>query len=145
MGNQKDMEDLFKNIACCKNVCDYFNRVSKERPCCKIIESQNYSKSEFQIPEPWSGHIDKAPLLFLGSNPSIDADEKYPKFGKSCCSKQGGKLPLFNGKPLIDFYDKRFDNTKKEDWKNGGYWKKVDSIASWLYSEEVIGTVNYFV
>ena len=155
MANQKsDMEKLFKDIACCENVCDYFNGKPKENPCGEIIRSQfglydctyNYNnfqndcsnfKNYFQIPEPWSGHIDKAPLLFLGSNPSIDAIEYYPRFGEICCSnsKQGEELPLFDGKPLIDFYNERFEkNTEKKDWSK--YWKGAEDIASWLYDKK---------
>ena len=147
MANQTDLEKLFEKIACCENVCNYFNGGLEESQCCKIIRSQfslydyctytNFQndcsnfKNNFQIPEPWSGHIDKAPLLFLGSNPSIDAYEKYPRFGESCCSKQ------FNGKPLIDFYNNRFENNpEKNGWSD--YWKQVRSVASWLYCKNTI-------
>jgi len=30
------------------------------------------------VPEPWSGHIERAPILFVSSNPSIDRAEAYP-------------------------------------------------------------------
>jgi hypothetical protein len=32
------------------------------------------SYDEFQLPEPWTGEIDRAPILFVGSNPSIGDD-----------------------------------------------------------------------
>lgn len=28
--------------------------------------------------EPWSGDLDRAPILFINSNPSVNADERYP-------------------------------------------------------------------
>ena len=165
MANQKsDMENLFENIACCKNVRNYFNGVlegngKKPHPCGEIIRSQfglydctynNFQndcyifKCNFQIPEPWSGHIDKAFLLFLGPNPSFSADEHYPGFGEICCSnsKQGEELPLFDEKQLIDFYDKRFENNpKKNSWSK--YWKKAEDIASWFYGKKVIPGCDY--
>jgi hypothetical protein len=45
-------------------------------PCHTIVRSQRGSL--FQIPEPWSGRLDVAPILFISSNPSIDDFEKYP-------------------------------------------------------------------
>lgn len=33
------------------------------------------------MPEPWSGHIERAPILFVSSNPSIDRAEAYPAGG----------------------------------------------------------------
>lgn len=45
-------------------------------PCFPIVASQK--GSAFQIPEPWSGEINIAPILFISSNPSIDELEEYP-------------------------------------------------------------------
>ena len=45
-------------------------------PCSIIVDSQ--PTSSFQLPEPWSGKLDVAPVLFLSSNPSIDESERYP-------------------------------------------------------------------
>lgn len=45
-------------------------------PCSMIVDSQ--ATSSFQLPEPWSGNLDVAPVLFVSSNPSIDDSERYP-------------------------------------------------------------------
>ena len=45
-------------------------------PCTAIVSSQ--PTSSFQLPEPWSGRLEVAPLLFVSSNPSIDESERYP-------------------------------------------------------------------
>lgn len=48
-------------------------------PCSEIVKSQGITeKAKFQVPEPWSGHIASAPILFLSSNPRIDPRELYP-------------------------------------------------------------------
>jgi hypothetical protein len=47
--------------------------------CSAIVRSQAArTPQDFQVPEPWSGHIDRAPILFVSSNPSIDRTEEYP-------------------------------------------------------------------
>ena len=38
-------------------------------PCREIVSVQ--TGVVFQLPEPWSGQIDIAPLLFISSNPSL--------------------------------------------------------------------------
>ena len=44
-----------------------------------VVRSQEASgPGDFQVPEPWSGHISRAPVLFVSSNPSIDPHEVYP-------------------------------------------------------------------
>ena len=45
-------------------------------PCHKVVSAQ--TGVLFQVPEPWSGQIDIARLLFISSNPSIDEQEDYP-------------------------------------------------------------------
>ena len=163
MENQK-VQKLFKEIACCENVCDYFHgrlarKGKKPHPCYEIIRSQfglydctynNYEndcsnfKDNFQIPEPWSGHIDTAPLLFLGSNPNIDAGSKdYPRFKESCCSNSNNSEQ--NIEKLMNFYNERFNKVKNDTEKNiwNPYWKRVDRMASWLYGKEVISGCDY--
>ena len=49
-------------------------------PCRKIVDYQATPKwggaiyDTFQLPEPWVGQIDRAPILFVSSNPSIGDD-----------------------------------------------------------------------
>lgn len=47
-------------------------------PCRLIVESQPVKGSKFQVPEPWTGHLEHAPLLFVSSNPSIGQHEVHP-------------------------------------------------------------------
>jgi hypothetical protein len=73
--------------------------------CHKIVSLQ--TGSSFQLPEPWSGRMDIAQLLFISSNPSIDELEKYPD--------QSWESHL-----TTDFFHNRF--TSATGWvKNGLY------------------------
>src|SRR5258707_4371925 len=47
-------------------------------PCSPVVGSQHATPGSFHVPEPWSGHISRAAVLFVSSNPSIDPAEAYP-------------------------------------------------------------------
>ncbi|MBV9027847.1 MAG: hypothetical protein JO311_04470 [Candidatus Eremiobacteraeota bacterium] len=68
------LHSTFDSIAYCVNV-DRCLAGDAAHPCSKIVLSQQVPRKRFQLPEPWRGQIDKAPILFLGSNPSIGDDE----------------------------------------------------------------------
>jgi len=69
------LREVFDSIAYCKNVA-LCQRGDGSHPCTKIVRSQHVPDDEFQLPEPWRGQIDKARILFVGSNPSI-GDDRY--------------------------------------------------------------------
>lgn len=69
------MASLLEEIAYCPNVD--VARVNTAHPCHLIVTSQKPDHS-FQIPEPWIGHLDRAHILFISSNPSISDAEDYP-------------------------------------------------------------------
>ncbi len=67
--------DAFVSISRCANVASCL-RSTDIHPCCEIVRSQNISEpDDFQVPEPWVGQIDIAPILFVASNPSIGEDD----------------------------------------------------------------------
>ena len=51
-------------------------RADANHPCHGIVCSQQ--ADAFQAPEPWRGHIDTAPILFVASNPSIGGKYQFP-------------------------------------------------------------------
>jgi hypothetical protein len=54
-------------------------RADKQLPCKAVaLDSQPPDQATFQVPEPWSGRLETAPILFVSSNPSIDLAELYP-------------------------------------------------------------------
>lgn len=75
-----------------------------ESGCSQIVRAQRVeSVASFQVPEPWSGLLETAPLLFLSSNPSIGRDEEYPT-GEWSASRR------------CDFFQHRFDQQRSEPW-----------------------------
>lgn len=71
-------------------------------PCYPIVSSQQVSAERFQVPEPWSGHLESAPILFLSSNPSLGADEMYP-------------TAAWPAARVADFFGARFEQ-REEPW-----------------------------
>ncbi|MGA8475011.1 MAG: uracil-DNA glycosylase family protein [Candidatus Cybelea sp.] len=69
------VREVFDSIAYCKNVA-LCHHGGESHPCATIVRSQHVSDANFQLPEPWRGRIDKARILFIGSNPSI-GDDRY--------------------------------------------------------------------
>ena len=65
-------------------------------PGCDEILSVQKGSPTLQIPEPWSGDIENASVLFVASNPAIDKNEVFPSVVNSSpypwadrCSKSG--------------------------------------------------------
>ncbi|MCB8751613.1 hypothetical protein [Planktothrix agardhii] len=79
--SDKEMTEktLLDEIVNCPHAQQCLGDSAAENLCRTIVEYQNtLSLQKFQVPEPWSGEIEKAPILFLSSNPSIGGDEAYP-------------------------------------------------------------------
>ena len=62
--------------------CDELNKakINPEHACNRIVRFQTYGpfQDRWQVPEPWRGDIEHAPLLFVSSNPSIDPLDDAP-------------------------------------------------------------------
>jgi len=88
---------IMREIIHCPNVEQYYNN-KINTVCCDIIASQGVSKNSFQVPEPFSGEIDKANILIISSNPSIDLtrNEEFP----TC---------KWDEKSTIEYFYNRFD------------------------------------
>ncbi len=67
---------LLHEIIACPNL--EVSRRDPGLPCHEIVASQDRPNEPFQLPEPWSGFLETAPILFVGSNPSISYSEAYP-------------------------------------------------------------------
>ena len=73
------VEPVFRTISRCANVTACLDEPDAPHPCRSIVQYQargggdTYGK--FQVPEPWVGQIDVAPILFVSSNPSIGKDD----------------------------------------------------------------------
>ena len=81
--------------------CPELNRAtSSSHPCHKIVSCQN-NIDVFQLPEPWTGNLSSAPILFVSSNPSINKDEAYPTKSKSWSEDE-----------VVDFFENRFESNR---------------------------------
>lgn len=70
-----DVRSTFLSIARCSNLTLCLSG-DASHPCSEIVRSQKTTEpSRFQLPEPWVGRIDVAPILFIASNPSIGDDD----------------------------------------------------------------------
>lgn len=74
--------DLLLEIARCSNIRVCLNG-GKVSACTDIVGIQGELLSRHQVPEPWTGHLEKAPILFLSSNPFLSQLDAYPRWGWS--------------------------------------------------------------
>jgi hypothetical protein len=70
---------VFDWVSRCPNV-RFCLETAEPHPCRKIVEYQVRERgvrgyADFQLPEPWVGEIDIAPILLVASNPSIGDDD----------------------------------------------------------------------
>jgi hypothetical protein len=76
--------DLLREITRCPNIEQCFINPQSSNPCSKIISTQKViALANLQVPEPWSGNLEHAPILFLSSNPSLDDEEVIPRWSWS--------------------------------------------------------------
>ncbi|MEG4217013.1 hypothetical protein QUA27_16500 [Microcoleus sp. Pol14C6] len=95
------MTTLLNEIAHCPHVNFCIQNPSVEHPCREIVFSQSSSTvNEYQVPEPWSGRIEQAPVLFLSSNPSISSVEDYPRWS-------------WSDDAIDDFFNNRFGGGRR--------------------------------
>jgi hypothetical protein len=79
-----DAKTLLIEIARCPNV--RLALKDESHACRTVVAAQDIPDLPpfpHQFPEPWSGRIETAPLLFVGSNPSLNPDETFPTKGWS--------------------------------------------------------------
>jgi len=72
--------ELLLRVARCTNVRACLGAADVEHPCSAVVRLQgNKPLAEHQVPEPWSGHIETAPILFVSSNPGYSEEDLYPR------------------------------------------------------------------
>lgn len=136
---------LLHEIARCPVVELCLQNPSEKHPCHKIVLSQSSSSlGTHQVPEPWSGHIEQAPILFLSSNPSISVAEEYPRW-------------LWSDEAVEDYFANRFGGGSKT-WISQGtrslqrdgtyrqsvaFWAAVRQRAIELVERDVVPGIDY--
>lgn len=95
--------------------CQDVNLALKDttHPCNKIVNWQSTELPELRglktfdlsvahRPEPWAGNLAEAKILFLGSNPSFNAEEEFPDYSDE-----------WRNEKLRDFAARRFEGSKE--------------------------------
>jgi hypothetical protein len=67
--------ELAAEIVRCPVVDQCLARSGKGLPCHRVVSWQGQLVGDLRyVPEPWSGHLDRAPILFVSSNPGGDVE-----------------------------------------------------------------------
>lgn len=154
---------LWDIIKCGMNNCPLPNS-----DCYPIYQSQNCNTvGDFQVPEPWSGDIENAPILFVGINPGFTPGELYPKLNNPYWTDPNSP-GLFDLSKVEDFFENRFNNDKNThpnpyvkitnqqgklsfsvrmndgSYKNvQGYWNYIQSISDCLLKRPTTPGIDY--
>lgn len=143
------MEDatlnLLERISSCTNVPICLKNDLSQHPCLEIVRSQGCNEIlQFQVPEPWNGHIETAPLLYLSSNPSVSEIEEYPRWD-------------WDTELILDFFTNRFGDGIQDWVRNGNrglardgsyleptpYWSEIKNRSTELFGRTAIPGVDY--
>ena len=135
--------DLLINIARCLETEKA--RSNHNHPSYRVATAQiNYPlHHESHLPEPWSGSLEKAKILCVGSNPSTDYDEDFP-------------TAEWSDDKIRDFFENRFGSghkvwTKQNKvlYKNGSYsranstWSEISNRATEILGREAVPGIDY--
>ena len=91
-----EYDDLLLSITRCPELG--LAQANTDHPCAGVVSGQaGNSDSDYQVPEPWTGHIETAPILFISSIPGIAPDEFFPRKD-------------WSDEKTIDFFRRRFDD-----------------------------------
>lgn len=121
-----DAKPLLIEIARCPNV-----RLASEdesHPCRSIVAAQDVPRSRHQLPEPWNGRIESAPILFVSSNPSLNSSERFP-------------VERWSDDKIETFFTTRFDRR----YPNVHYWTVVRAIARDVLGREPLPGHDYAI
>jgi uracil-DNA glycosylase len=91
---------LLLEIARCPNVGACLANPGAAHPCREVVAVQ-VGQVEHQLPEPWNGDIERAPILFVSSNPSIGLEEHYPDAS-------------WTDDAIAEFFENRFEHWMKD-------------------------------
>lgn len=133
--------NVFNDIINCSNI-------KNATPPCDVVI--NYQKpnttSPWQCPEPFVGHIDDTPLLFILSNPGYNADEVYPIVQNVPYFKLSSQNPtqVWSPSDIEAFFEDRFSAIHKQSGlpyvkqlsvlldKGNNNWVYGDMQLTWL-------------
>lgn len=146
---EKHDEDAF--FEGCKNFAQYQRDLCKEK-------GLDFNQEGFMVGSPWHGDIEKAPVLFLSSNPAITLGSCFPRWHPSMENPAKDKFSLggmnsdglskhknfINISDVQNFFTNRFQETAISDkgllnvWmigKDGGLYPKCNKNGrrTWVH------------
>jgi hypothetical protein len=119
---------LLLEVARCPNVRRCYETTVIPHPCSKVVAAQRVAFDDFQLPEPWNGAIETAPILFVSWNPSLNPNETFPR-------------PEWADEAIIGFFRTRFDHSDQHSQT----WREMRGIASHLLGRDPKPGVDYAV
>lgn len=118
---------LLHEIIRCPNLQQCFSTPQGSHPCSTIISVQRSSSphmlDQHQVPEPWSGDIEHAPILFLSSNPSIDENPSIEE-------REVFPLWSWQDEQIEDFFTHRYQGGRKQWIKDGIHYLQLNGSHS---------------
>jgi hypothetical protein len=116
------------------------SRTDKTNPCNQIMTLQQYGIDAWQVPEPWRGDIENAPLLFVSSNPSIDPLD-------DCPWNTGSDSEIINYYASTSIAPQFPYSTFRNGWRSRrpvSFWSCIHARAQELYAmNQVIPGFDY--
>ena len=135
--------DVMQNIIHCPLIQEVIDKGSSK--CFKIVKSQSepyssFSLNHFQVPEPWRGHIEKANILFVSSNPGISFDENFPTWNWDTESIETFFITCFDKGSKFTKDGIRY--LKKDETYSSAvrFWVTIKSIANEIIKNAIPGT-----
>lgn len=108
-------------------------RTDGSHACARVVRSQG-TAARRQLPEPWSGHLDTAPILFVGSNPSIADDGRFP-------------TSSWSERDTVSYFTRRFDEhggwVNRQEFNTVRYWTMVRSHARALLGRDAVPGADF--
>jgi len=123
-----DSDALLLEVARCTNIQRCFESTVLQHPCSKVVAAQGVSRDEFHLPEPWSGEIETAPILFVSWNPSWNPNERFP-------------TREWTDGAIVDFFRTRFSHSDQRSQT----WREIGGIAEHLLGRPARPGVDYCV
>ena len=110
---------LLVEIARCPVADACFDSPESALPCSQVVHAQGTGRDAFHVPEPWSGDIERAPILFVSWNPSWNPDEPFPTSRST-------------DDEIMTFFRHRFEHTNQD----AHTWREMDGIARHLLGRD---------
>jgi hypothetical protein len=147
--SEQKTHDAFRSVSRCPVVEVCLKDGNTQHPCHDIVHYQVTergvtSPEDFQVPEPWVGQIDIAPILFVASNPSIGKDDHSGGSTPDDILWDAHHLAFGGGSRRYIVDGTKTTSTDGTVLKNVAYWSSVRARAQELIPDrEVVPGVDY--